>query len=143
MTYGVDPPKRRGPVFYGVVTVGLFIASGFVEDSLIRIGLMAVAVLTGIGFLRSLTRPPELHGFDDAKIIAQSKRKPVDVGIPDAPEPAPAVDAATVLANADPRRKFEAIKAYRAATGAGLKEAKDAVEAHFAGHNNTGSGPWG
>ena len=33
----------------------------------------------------------------------------------------------------DPTRKIEAIKLYREETGAGLKEAKDAIEAYVAG----------
>jgi hypothetical protein len=43
-------------------------------------------------------------------------------------EPAPEVDA-EVLRELQAGRKIQAIKAYRAATGVGLKEAKDDVEA--------------
>lgn len=144
MTYGVDPPKRRGPLFFGLLTVGCFVASAVVESGLVQLGLLAVAVLAGIGFLRSLTRPPEMHGFGIAETPVKPKRPPVDVGVPDAPAPALAMDAETVLANADPSRKIDAIKDYRAATGAGLKEAKEVVEAYFAQQGRgPGSGPWG
>lgn len=48
-------------------------------------------------------------------------------GIQPPPEHSPLSERVKELA-ADPRRKIEAIKAYREETGAGLKEAKDAVE---------------
>ena len=48
-------------------------------------------------------------------------------GIQLPPEHSPLSDRVKELA-ADPQRKIEAIKAYREETGAGLKEAKDAVE---------------
>lgn len=42
--------------------------------------------------------------------------------------------AAAAILHADPSARIAAIKAYREATGQGLKESKDAVEAWLAGH---------
>jgi hypothetical protein len=55
----------------------------------------------------------------------------MDPDRPDPPIPTqPLSDRVKQLAS-DPSRKIEAIKVYREETGAGLAEAKEAVEAHF------------
>jgi ribosomal protein L7/L12 len=49
------------------------------------------------------------------------------LGIQPPPYPSPLSERVKELA-ADPQRKIEAIKVYREETGAGLKDAKDAIE---------------
>jgi hypothetical protein len=55
-------------------------------------------------------------------------------GIPSTTAAAPRLDEGEILALVRDRKKIEAIKIYRARTGIGLREAKDAVEAIARSH---------
>jgi len=55
---------------------------------------------------------------------------------PDQPMPRPPLSARVQQLASDPSRKIEAIKAYREETGAGLAEAKEAVEAFTTSRSN-------
>jgi hypothetical protein len=59
------------------------------------------------------------HGIDPDRLDRSIPRQPLS-------------DRVKQLAS-DPSRKIEAIKVYREETGAGLAEAKEAVEAHISG----------
>lgn len=69
---------------------------------------------------RDLRQPPDFTAQPRMRTIHQVQQVPP-------PAPADVTDQIATLLHQ--RRKIEAIKLYRDATGAGLKEAKDAVEA--------------
>ena len=91
------------------------------NDSLLPISLMVVVVATAILRTTSVERRLQALSRLEAKLDALLKHQGVRFD-PYADVPPPVLDALRG------GRKIDAIKAYRAATGAGLKEAKEFVE---------------
>ncbi len=89
----------------------------------IAIGILLVAL---VSYLKTTDR---LRGIE-RKLNALLRHHGVDLtqGLPPAELGLPLSDRVKQLA-ADPARKIEAIKVYRDETGAGLAEAKEAIEA--------------
>lgn len=100
--------------------VALAMNMGLSNESILVLGvLFGIAMVVVVGLMWFV------HHQDGSADIRPGPRTmmPADGSFP---------EAAAAILRADPTSKIAAIKAYREATGMGLKESKDAVEAWLA-----------
>ncbi len=102
------------PALFVALVLSLALLTGF-----------SVALASALSFLTTGVQKL-LLGLSIGYLIAIKIRQPAP-SVPQKPAPPPSERVRAIAQ--DPKRKIEAIKLYREETGAGLKEAKEAVEA--------------